>query len=209
MQRRRNDGLTLIEILLAIAVMVIGIVGLLPMFYAGLDKTKKSVQDTASAVIISSVVDGLTQSMRLDTYTTAEQKKGRNWVNYHHDGVTKDLFFELPHTGLKVGKMPPGFAVEVPKTATVGAPGGAPSGLEVFTLGGATIPGFPLNITATNVDKDQLKTYQFNFTVRPTSRPHLDNVYEFVVRVYRNYRPGAGDNADRLIQEVHHIVAGN
>lgn len=213
---RRQAGLTLIEILLAIAVLVIGIVGLLPMFYAGLDKTKSSVQMSTAAVIVSSVTESIKQSMRLDTFDSAEQSKGENWVRYWHTGGPKEVYFQLPETGSNIGFLnkkagKAGFAVEVPKNAkTKPLGGGSPVGFEVFTLGGAESPGFPMNIPVTNVDKDQLKSYQFNFLVRPTSKPHLDNVYEFVIRVYRNFLPGAkDDNASRLIQEVHLIVSGN
>ncbi|MBN4054993.1 hypothetical protein JYT15_00630, partial [Acidimicrobium ferrooxidans] len=207
---------TLIEILLAIAVLVIGIVGLLPMFYAGLYKTKVSVQLSTAAVVISSVTESIKQSMRLDAFDSKEQAKGENWVQYWHAGAPKDVYFQLPETGTNLGFLnkkagDKGFHVEVPKDARTGPLGGGASvGLEVFPMGGERSAGFPMNIPPTNVEKDQLKTYQFNFMVRPTSHPHLDNVYEFVIRVYRNYRKGdPKGNEKQLIQEVHLIVSGN
>ena len=208
-RRATQTGLTLIEILLAISVLVIGIVGLLPMFYAGLAKTKSSVQLSTAAVITSSVTESIKQSMRADTFTSSEQASGKNWVQYWHSGGPRDLFFQLPQTGSLLGDPP--YAVEVPGDA-VDSPGGSKVGFDVFGLGAKESAGYPLNIPTTNPEKDQLSSYQFNFRIRPTSKPHLDNVYEFVIRVYRNFQPTdpKGDgNESRLIQEVHLIVAGN
>lgn len=216
--RRPQAGMTLIEILLAIAVLVIGIVGLLPVFLAGLSNTGKAVTKSASTVIINSVAESVRHSMRSDSFTTTERLSGTNRVQYWHDGVATGLYFQLPQTGSARGLGVP-FEFEVPFTATdsLGAPIKTPAE-RVFRLGGGTGGAYDLPVTDTS--KDNLGTYSFNFKVRATSEPHIDNVYEFVVRCYRNYDPsldtaGAGVsdaerwNRDNLKQEVHFLVTGN
>lgn len=215
MLKRRQGGMTLIEILLAIAVLVIGIVGLLPVFYAGLTKTGQTVTTSASAIITSSVIESVRQSMRLDTYTATERGSTdqANLVQYWHDGAATDIYFPLPHTGDKRGDAPhssvgPSWEIEIPTSALTSGGGSHPLSGPVFKLGGSGA----LAIKTTDVDKDQIGTYSFNFKIRPTGEPHIDNVYEFVVRVYRNYDDAlsASDgNRDNLVQEVHFIVAGN
>jgi len=215
MRTHTNDGLTLIEILLAIGVLLVGIAGILPLFYAGLSKTKQSVELSNATIIASSVSESITQSMRLDQFDRNEQTKGENWVRYWHAGAPIELYFQLPGTGQALGYLNQqagvkGTLVEIPKDARTKPLGaGTAVGFDVFSMGGAETAGFPLNVQATNRDKDQLSTYQFNFLVRPTSNPHQPDLYEFVIRVYRNYRASdPAGNQNRLILELPMSVAG-
>lgn len=205
---RGREGMTLIEILLAIAVLVIGIVGLLPVFYAGLSRTKGTVQDTTAALVVQSVIEGVRNSMRQDSYSATERAASPpdNLVEYWHAGVKTGVFFKLPHTGDMRGTGP--FEIEIPTSAVDSAGAAHPFAGPVFRLTGTEAGANELAITDNS--KDQIGTYEFNFKIRPTSEPHIDNVYEVVVRVYRNYDDD--DDAEKresLIQEVHFIVAGN
>jgi type II secretory pathway pseudopilin PulG len=204
--------MTLIEILLAIAVLVIGIVGLLPIFIAGLSKGGKSVTKSASTIIVNSVAESIRQSMRNDEFTTSERSSGTNLVEYWHDGVKTGLFFRLPPTGDARPVGPE--AYEVPFDAVDSGGALLAPRERVFRMGGGD--GGPLDLPVTDTEKDQLATYSFNFKVRITSEPHIDNVYEFVVRVYRNYDAAldvAGAtgawNQENLVQEIHFMVTGN
>ena len=70
MNRSRNprrQGLTLLEILLALIVMVIGIVGILALFPTALDSAKESMEYSQAAITGESVANALSVALRLAT----------------------------------------------------------------------------------------------------------------------------------------------
>ncbi len=65
---RRERGLTLIEILLALIVMVLGIVGILALFPPALDSANDSMQMTTGAIVGESVANALTNATRFASF---------------------------------------------------------------------------------------------------------------------------------------------
>ncbi len=65
--RRLRNGFTLIEILIAMTVLVVGLVGILALFPVGIKSGTESVEDTNAAIIASSVHHALTNALRLAT----------------------------------------------------------------------------------------------------------------------------------------------
>lgn len=98
-QRRRaaERGLTLIEILLALIVMVLGIVGILALFPPALDSANDSMQMTTGAVLGESVANALTNATRFASY---DPSSGIWTATLSHDlevGGQKILYqYQLP-----------------------------------------------------------------------------------------------------------------
>jgi len=67
-QRTVQKGLTLIEILLALIIMVVGLVGILALFPPALESAKISMEETNAAIIAESVAHALTNSVRFSVY---------------------------------------------------------------------------------------------------------------------------------------------
>ena len=61
-----RGGFTLIEILIAIVVLVLGIVGIISLFPTAIESGNKTVEDSYAAAITQSVVDAIKQSGRDD-----------------------------------------------------------------------------------------------------------------------------------------------
>ena len=64
MNRKAEKGLTLVEILLALIVMVIGLAGILALFPVALQASKESFEDTHSAIMAESLANGLNNAIR-------------------------------------------------------------------------------------------------------------------------------------------------
>ncbi|MBI5365672.1 MAG: prepilin-type N-terminal cleavage/methylation domain-containing protein [Planctomycetes bacterium] len=80
---RAQRGFTLIEILIALVVLFIGIVGIIALFPIGINSTKESIQDTNAALIAESVHHALVQALR----TAVPDAAGRIVCLFNHDGV--------------------------------------------------------------------------------------------------------------------------
>ncbi|MBI2900646.1 MAG: hypothetical protein HYY17_10705 [Planctomycetes bacterium] len=80
--RRFERGVTLIEILLALLVMVLGIVGILALFPAALQASKESVEETQAGITAESVAQALTNAVRFGTY---DGTKARHRIVLTHD----------------------------------------------------------------------------------------------------------------------------
>jgi competence protein ComGC len=98
MARRRNDrGLTLIEILLSLIVMVLGVVGILALFPPAMQSANESVEDTNAAVVSESVAHSLVNAFNFANWDPATLE---TTVTLTHDldaGGTKIRFaFKLP-----------------------------------------------------------------------------------------------------------------
>lgn len=82
MCRRSQEGMTLIEILLALLVMVIGIVGILALFPPALQQSKESVEETQAAITAESIAHALTNAVRFAEWDAGN---GTYKVTLHHD----------------------------------------------------------------------------------------------------------------------------
>ncbi len=74
----RRRGFTLIEILIALVVLFIGIVGIIALFPIGIESTRSSVQDTNAALIAESIHHAIILAMR------NANAQGEAWIV--HDG---------------------------------------------------------------------------------------------------------------------------
>ncbi len=75
MRRRRGErGMTLIEILLSLIILVLGMVGILALFPAALQQSVESVEDTSAGMLAESVAHSLATAVRFSTYNTNTQK---------------------------------------------------------------------------------------------------------------------------------------
>lgn len=81
-----QKGLTLIEILMAIIVLSLGLVGILSLFPTGIYSTNESVEERMSAFVGSSVKEALSMAMGLSTPEDTINGKPAK-VNFQHDGL--------------------------------------------------------------------------------------------------------------------------
>ncbi|RMG14288.1 MAG: prepilin-type N-terminal cleavage/methylation domain-containing protein [Planctomycetota bacterium] len=82
-------GFTIIEILIAIVVLVLGITGILALFPTAINSGNQTVEDTYASAITQSVVDAVTVGLRESRYTWAVPSTGEVWTYFifNHDGV--------------------------------------------------------------------------------------------------------------------------
>lgn len=174
--RANQGGFTLIEILLALAVLAIGLVGVLAMFPVGINNSKLAIHDTTAANIAESVKSAVVQSLKL-------KAAGTKTVTLYHDGVSTGLTFDLPETDPIDAS---DFERLIPKEAT----GGSAAGDDVFKLGQSSTTDLPFNV-APGDDRDTAASqWAFNIRIRPTSSPAVKNTYELLIQIYRNYDTG-------------------
>lgn len=88
----RRAAFTLIEILIAIVVLVLGITGIVALFPTAIDSGNRTVEDTYAATITQSVVDAISVGLRESRYTWVADSGaavGRPWTYFvfNHDGV--------------------------------------------------------------------------------------------------------------------------
>lgn len=82
-----NKGLTLIEILIAIVVLMIGLVGILALFPTGLKSAKETEEDSHAAIMADSICQALQAAMRMPT---VDPSTGDSLVKMSHDGLPRD-----------------------------------------------------------------------------------------------------------------------
>ena len=84
-----RGGFTLIEILIAIVVLVLGIVGIISLFPTAIESGNKTVEDSYAAAITQSVVDAITVGIRESRYTYQPPGSPLSWTYFlfNHDGV--------------------------------------------------------------------------------------------------------------------------
>jgi len=85
----RRKGFTIIEILIAIVVLVLGITGIVALFPTAIESGNQTVEDTYSATITQSVVDAISVGLRESRYSYRTPPPGRVWTYFilNHDGV--------------------------------------------------------------------------------------------------------------------------
>lgn len=90
-RRRRRQGFTILEILIAIVVLVLGIMGIIALFPTAIESGNKTVEDSYASAITQSVVDAITVGLRESRYQTITTgaTPGFNYTYFvfNHDGV--------------------------------------------------------------------------------------------------------------------------
>lgn len=86
--RLARRAFTIIEILIAIVVLVLGIVGIIALFPTAIDSGNKTIEDSYAAAITQSVVDAITVGLRESRYTY-RPSSNVSWTYFvfNHDGV--------------------------------------------------------------------------------------------------------------------------
>jgi len=91
----RRAGFTILEILIAIVVLSLGIVGIIALFPTAIESGNKTVEDSYAAAITQSVVDAITVGLRESRYnyrtTTASSPRTWTYFIFNHDGVVDRL----------------------------------------------------------------------------------------------------------------------
>lgn len=156
-------GFTMIEILVALIVLVVGLVGVLALFPVGIDATGRAAQDTMGAILAESVQEALIDAMHNISMSGTDEQ--RIEVVFAHAGVRGveglDFYrFDLP---TRIGE-------------SSQHPNRGP--FPVFRLQ----PG-ELVFTDEDLREDPFSRYSYDFRV--TRR--CTNLYEFLITVYRNY----------------------
>src|SRR5579864_7146498 len=88
MRRGRHRGFTILEILIAIVILVIGISGIVALFPTAIESGNQTVQDSYAAAITQSVVDAIAVGVRESRYRVLDASQ-RPWSYFilDHDGV--------------------------------------------------------------------------------------------------------------------------
>lgn len=80
---RRDSGVTLIEVLIALIIMVVGLVGILALFPPALQASKESMEETQAAIIAESIKHALTVALKNAEWAAGQGK--------YKVGITHDL----------------------------------------------------------------------------------------------------------------------
>lgn len=87
---RRRAGFTILEILIAIVILVLGISGIIALFPTAIESGNQTVQDSYAAAITQSVVDAIAVGIREGRYRVEDNsnpKRVWSYFIFDHDGV--------------------------------------------------------------------------------------------------------------------------
>jgi hypothetical protein len=124
--RGRAREFTILEILIAIVVLVLGITGILALFPTAIDSGNKTVEDSYSAAITQSVVDAVAVGLRESRYSWTSPTTKTVWTYFifNHDGVidkAPDLPEELEGSGASGDQMwRKDYCIILPRSSVVG-----------------------------------------------------------------------------------------
>jgi Tfp pilus assembly protein PilV len=231
-RRRREGGVTLIEIMLSLLVMVLGLLGILAVFPVGLQSSSESVEETYAAILSESVSHAFKNAVQFGKYDATASE----WTCVMaHDllagGTAVRFTFALPKLADGWKQYPGGGAIDKGKVVAAD-----PEQDSHFELCGdqwtyATVQ----NVWTVNDPTDPWKQFAFSFVIKkintleylmrpvPQINPAtgaaytlndlepLTKLYELRVRVFRvaNQAAGAGSAASsrkKLISEVTYRV---
>ncbi|NUN47332.1 MAG: prepilin-type N-terminal cleavage/methylation domain-containing protein [Candidatus Brocadiae bacterium] len=211
--RRSQSGFTLIEILIALVLLMVGIVGILSLFPVGIKNVNESVKDSNAANITQSLYGAVTEAMRRSDGLTAV---------VCHDGLP--LSGGIPMVSITLPSAVG--ASELYPDVGKGRPG-TDTTLEVYQMGTDTRTINVLNSVQNGVGAggdptDPLRQYSFQMEVSkpPESVIVVDTAGTttdlplFSVRfvVYRSYFTTvvpAGETHPAQVKEISAFVAGS
>lgn len=174
--RNLRAGFTMVEILIAIMVLLVGLVGILVLFPVGINAARLAAQDSMGGVIAESVEEALIDAMHSATVYGASAYD-RIEVALIHAGVPSV-------TGSDIYRFP------LPSNVGDSAdhPTGSPS--PIFLLR-------PSDLAFSNQDlsRDPFGQYSYQFRVIRRSA----NLFEYWITAYRNYPTASPDN-ERILR---------
>lgn len=209
--RNRQNGFTLIEILISLVILMIGIVGIISLFPVGMKNVSESNKDSTAGALAQSLNSAMTEAMR-------------------RPNTVGDII--LVHDGLQPSGTAQTYTFALP--ATVGVTSthpmvgmGTDTTKQVFQLGmEASTDAVILDITApvTGLGGDPtepLRQYSFQFIVTKPPEANMSMgpglppvpipLYEYKFLVYRSYEAlvvPAGTTHPRLVREFTTLIAG-
>lgn len=187
-----RDGFSLIEILIALIVLVVGLVGIVVLFPVGLQNTQAAVGDTMAANVAESVHAALVSAHRT-VKPSASVPPGRPTATLIHD-----LFPCNDGAGRYKFEMP--LLTDAPTTiyclhpasgagVQIKLPPPASTTVDVFSLGADPWIGAAVgDVHAVSDPTEPYRQYAFNFTVRkvPTIPAGGNSLlYDYNITVYR------------------------
>lgn len=86
-RQAHRAGFTILEILIAIVVLVLGIMGIIALFPTAIDSGNRTVEDSYAAAITQSVVDAVTVGLRESRYQYTAGSTVYTYFVFNHDGV--------------------------------------------------------------------------------------------------------------------------
>ncbi|MFH1228027.1 MAG: prepilin-type N-terminal cleavage/methylation domain-containing protein [Planctomycetota bacterium] len=206
---KQNKGLTLIEILVSMIILLIGVVSVLSLFPSAMLNTKRSISDTISARIAESVCNALTIAMRTSTPCNIKDKKAGQ-ATVVHDGLTgpdSSYTFALPLPADPAPAKPRLFShiAANPMNST----DATPKPTNAFQLGEKDfIKKVIDNIKSSGDPTELYDQYAFTFTVSRVDDDRLptetgDNfkpipLYQFAVAIYRIPKPTSSSTTGQV-----------
>ncbi|MEK7467399.1 MAG: prepilin-type N-terminal cleavage/methylation domain-containing protein [Planctomycetota bacterium] len=202
----KNSGFTLIEILIALVILMVGICGVLSLFPVAIKNVSDSVEDSTASNLAQSLHSAMTEAMR---------RPVTGVVTVTHDGLPAGtLSFPLP------------VSVLVPATYPV-AGSGTDTWLETYQLGtdvpvAAQVADIRSSGLGGGDPTEPTTQYSFQFeVVRPAESVIVVDtagtmtnlpLYQFRFMIYRGYRPaavGVGQVHPALVKEFTTLISGS
>lgn len=205
---------TLVEILIAIAIMVIGLVGVMAVFPIGLEASKNAMVDTSCATLANSVRHALVASIQSSPPTAGTVPA----VVFRHDGSFLSVPINLEADSVSS-------AIPFNTSATSWKQYSTPAN-DVYLVGrGVDVPTSTMGLTVFDSENDahlynfrtgpgiegqlsfhlDVRRYSVNLPGPPAILLTFENLFEIQVKIYRNFQ-GAGSQPLRAYTT---LVAGN
>jgi prepilin-type N-terminal cleavage/methylation domain-containing protein len=209
--RKNSSAFTLIEILIAMTVLLVGLVGILALFPVGLDATRKAIEDSNAAFVAESAYASLRSSVKQMTNTD---------LTFFHDGMPSTFV----SYAITAAAIPDGQSIGIPchdadSTYPVSAVAtgdydattdpsycqlgeGVSTGSRNFNLTPLNSTNYPVDAGSTVTEEwQQLNQYSFNIQLSAVAT-NPRGLYDVVIRVRR----GKGANG-RLVKKFYTQIA--
>lgn len=208
----RRDGFTIMEILIAMVVLSLGLLGILGVFPAGIKKTAEIVEDTNAAMIVESVrnsIDMGLRNARIDDGTD----KGFVYLGEGVEALLEDNGHILPIDITTLDSTPP--SLNKAADYWIKLPSGTDDAYlyprtdpNIYTIGPYTTHNLPpvkrvfpcgsqirkdsKDLALSLVERDEAlrdpyTQYSYAFIIKKAKDTQTDSLYDLTVMIYRNF----------------------
>lgn len=200
--KKKQNGFTLMEILIAMSILIVGLVGILSLFPVGLSATKKAIEDTNAALIAESLYaslraaakktvpgdnlyfffDGMSVTSDANKFPPGGKKFKHTDLTGKVFGIPKHCITNVNTAATDVSDISAYQVIEYENIAGVWVSKGTIKEIAFAKLarGGSD----PFDVTLSNKDQGQLKQYSYNIEISyPTGNPK--GLYNVVIRIAR------------------------